>query len=217
MTRSISEPVSGVTHLIAAILAAVGLVLLISKSIDPVKPLHIITFSIFGVGMILVYTSSTIYHLLPLSEKGIRRLQKIDHKMIYVFIAATYTPVCLIALKGAWGWGLFITIWSLALLGILLKLFWFHLPKWVSTLLYILMGWVALAAIYPISKALQPWALVWLFSGGVFYTVGALIYLKEKPNPWPNFLGSHEIFHIFTMLGSFSHFWLMYEYVAVFK
>ena len=213
----LNEPISGLTHFIAAILAAVGLILLIYKSIDPVKPLHLVTFSIFGVGMILLFTFSTLYHSLSLSEKGIQRLRKLDHKMIYIFIAATYTPVCLIALRGAWGWGLFGSIWGLAMLGILLKLFWFQVPRWLSTMLYILMGWIVIVGIFPLSEALQPWALIWLLLGGVFYTIGALTYVLERPNPWPNFFGSHEIFHIFVMLGSFSHFWLMYEYVTVFN
>ncbi len=217
MTIKLNEPISGLTHFIGAILAAVGLILLINKSIHPVKTLHLVTFSIFGVGMILLFTFSTLYHWLPLSEKGIQRLRKLDHKMIYIFIAATYTPICLIALRGAWGWGLFVSIWGLAILGILLKLFWFPVPRWLSTTLYISMGWLVIVGILPLSNALQLRALIWLLLGGVFYTIGALIYSLERPNPWPNFFGSHEIFHIFVMLGSFSHFWLMYEYVTVFN
>ncbi len=215
--KSVDQAVSGFTHFIAAVLAAVGLILLIQKSANPVKPLHIITFSIFGCGMILLYISSTLYHLLPLSEKGILRLKKLDHKMIYIFIASTYTPVCLIALRGVWGWSIFASIWGLAIAGILLKFFWFQVPRWLSTVLYILMGWLVIVGIFPLSKALETWALVWLVSGGVFYTIGALVYVLEKPNPWPKIFASHEIFHIFVMMGSFSHFWLMYKYVTVFN
>lgn len=165
--------------------------------------------------MILLYTASTLYHWLPFSEKGIRRLRKFDHMMIFILIAVTYTPICLIPLRGAWGWSLFGSVWGLATLGIFLKFFWLQAPRWFSTMVYIIMGWLALVAVWPLIHALQPGGLVWLLMGGIFYTMGALIYAVKKPNPWPGFVGFHEIFHVFVMLGSFSHFWLMYNYVMV--
>ena len=217
MIKRLKEPISGLTHFIAAILSAVGLILLICRSINPVKPLHLVTFSIFGSAMILMYVASTLYHWLPLSEKGIERLRKFDHKSIFIFIAATYTPVCLIALRGVWGWGLLVSIWGLATVGILIKIFWFDAPQWFSTVLYILAGWLVLVCVLPLSNVLQLRALIWMFMGGVFYTIGALIYALRRPNPWPNFFGSHEIFHVFVMMGSFSHFWLMYKYITAFN
>ena len=123
MIKKLKDPVSGLTHCIGAVLAIVGLVFLIYGSTHPVKPWHIVTFSIFGAGMILLYTASTLYHWLPFSEKGVRRLRKFDHMMIFILIAVTYTPICLIPLRGAWGWSLFGSVWGLATLGIFLKFF----------------------------------------------------------------------------------------------
>ncbi len=208
---------SGLTHCIGAILAVAGLVFLILESVNPVKPWHIVSFSVFGTGLILLYTASTLYHWLPLSENGIRNLRRLDHIMIFVLIAATYTPVCLIPLRGPWGWSLFGSVWALAILGIFLKLFWLQAPRWFSTTVYIVMGWLAIAGVWPLIMALHVEGFIWVLMGGLFYTIGAVIYAIKLPNPWPNFFGFHEIFHIFVMLGSVSHFWVMYEYVAKFS
>jgi hemolysin III len=205
---------SGLTHCIGAILAVAGLVFLILESVNPVKPWHIFSFSVFGTGLILLYTASTLYHWLPLSENGIRNLRRLDHIMIFILIAATYTPVCLIPLRGPWGWSLFCSVWALAILGIFLKLFWLQASRWFSTTVYIVMGWLAIAGVWPLIMALHVEGFIWVLMGGLFYTIGAVIYAIKLPNPWPNFFGFHEIFHIFVMLGSVSHFWVMYEYVA---
>ena len=217
MIEKLRDPVSGLTHFIGAILAIVGLILLIYKSVDPVKPWHLVTFSVFGAGLILLYTSSTLYHWLPFSEKGIQRMRRLDHMMIFILIAATYTPICLIPMRGPWGWSLFGSIWGLATLGIFLKFFWLQAPRWFSTMIYILMGWLVVVGIWPLIQALKLGGFMWVLIGGLFYTVGAIIYALKKPDPWPNIFGFHEIFHIFVMLGSFSHFWVMYRYVARFN
>jgi hemolysin III len=135
--------------------------------------------------------------------------------MIFINIAATYTPVCMIALKNNLGWTLLFIIWSIALAGILIKIFWIHAPRWLSTTIYVLMGWMAIVVIIPLIEVLQVQALVWLFIGGVFFTTGAIIYALKKPDPYPGILGFHEIFHLFVLLGSFSHFWMMYKYIAI--
>jgi len=217
MIEKLRDPVSGLTHFIGAILAVIGLILLIYKSVDPVKPWHLVTFSVFGAGLILLYTSSTLYHWLPFSEKGIQRMRRLDHMMIFILIAATYTPICLIPMRGPWGWSLFGSVWGLATLGILLKFFWLQAPRWFSTMIYILMGWLVVVGIWPLIQALKLGGFMWVLIGGLFYTVGAIIYALKKPDPWPNIFGFHEIFHIFVMLGSFSHFWVMYRYVARFN
>ena len=217
MIEKLRDPISGLTHFIGAILAVVGLILLIYKSVDPVKPWHLVTFSVFGAGLILLYTSSTLYHWLPFSEKGIQRMRRLDHMMIFILIAATYTPICLIPMRGPWGWSLFGSIWGLATLGIFLKFFWLQAPRWFSTMIYILMGWLIVVGIWPLIQALKLGGFMWVLIGGLFYTVGAIIYALRKPDPWPNIFGFHEIFHIFVMLGSFSHFWVMYRYVARFN
>ncbi len=206
------DPISGLTHFTAILLAVAGLVLLICKSCGPAKPWHITTFSIFGAAMVLLYISSTLYHWLNLSEKGIRRLRTIDHSMIFIFIAATYTPVCLISLRNGWGWTIFGCAWGLAAAGVFIKLFFKNVHRWFSTLLYILMGWLVLLGISPLLHVLTPEAFIWLLSGGLIYTFGALIYATKQPDPWPGIFGFHEIFHIFVMAGSFFHFWFFFKY-----
>jgi len=217
MLKQFREPINGLTHFIAFLLAILGLVLLVQKSIDPLKIWHIVTFSIFGVGMVLLYLASTLYHWLPLSEKGVLRLKRVDHVMVFVMIAASYTPICLIPLRYSIGWLLFGVIWGLVVGGLLLKIFWIHAPRWLTATVYVAMGWLAILGIGPIANALQPRAFFWLISGGLLYTVGALIYAANRPNPWPNRFGAHEIFHIFVMFGSLSHYLMMYQYISVFK
>jgi len=213
----IKEPFSAVSHAIGAVLAILALILLIRESIDPIKPWHIVAFSVFGSGMFLLYTASAIYHWLPVSSKYVKCLQTMDHAMIHVLIASTYTPVCLIPLRGVWGWSLLGMIWSLAIFGILLKIFWKNLPDWFSVTFYIFMGWLSVIAIWPMIQTLQIGALVWIFIGGFFYTIGAIIHSLKKPNPIPNVVGAHEIFHLFVLLGSAAHFWVMYNYITKFS
>ncbi len=215
--HKLREPMNGFTHFVGIILSIVGMILLINLSLQPYKPLHFFSFSVFGISMILLYTTSTLYHWLKLSEAGVKKLRKADHIMIFIYIAATYTPVCIVALRGSFGWGMFAVIWLVALGGILIKLFWMNAPRWVSTVIYLLMGWLAVVIIYPLINVLQLDALLWLLIGGLFYTVGAVIYAIKKPDPYPGVLGFHEIFHLFVLLGTFSHFWLMYNYISVLK
>jgi hemolysin III len=216
MIRGLRDPMSGLTHFIGALLAVAGLVALIIKASIPLKPWHLTTYCVFGVGMILLYTASTLYHWLPLSQEGTERLRKFDHMMIFVLIAATYTPICLIPLRGAWGWGIFGTVWAVALMGIVFKLFWIHAPRWLTTLMYICMGWIAVVGIVPLVRTLQAGALFWLFAGGVLYTIGGIIYALKRPDPIPHIFGFHEVFHIFVMLGTAAHFWTVYRYVSAF-
>ena len=213
----IKEPFSAVSHAIGAVLAILALILLIRESIDPIKPWHIAAFSVFGSGMFLLYTASAIYHWLPVEPKYVKWLQTMDHAMIHVLIASTYTPVCLIPLRGVWGWSLLGMIWSLAIFGILLKIFWKNLPDWFSVTFYIFMGWLSVIAIWPMIQTLQIGALIWIFLGGFFYTIGAIIHSLKKPNPIPNVVGAHEIFHLLVLLGSAAHFWVMYNYITKFS
>ena len=173
MVIRLREPVNGLTHAIGVALSIAGLVFLILKSVDPVKVWHIVTFSIFGAGLILLYLASTLYHWLPLGADGIRRLRKLDHSMIFFLIAATYTPICLIPLRGGWGWSIFGVVWGLALIGTTIKLAFTSTPRLLSTSIYLLMGWVVIVAIYPLSTAIQTGALVWLFIGGFLKSIGA--------------------------------------------
>lgn len=207
------DPMSGLTHCIGALLAVFGTILLILRSVSPVLPWHVVSFSVFGGAMILLYTASTLYHWLPLSEKGTRVLRRVDHSMIFFYIAATYTPICLIPLRGGWGWSLFGVVWGLAVAGIVLKIFWINAPRWLSTGLFLGMGWMVLVGVYPLVLNLSRGALLWLTAGGLLYSIGAVIYALKRPDPWPGFFGFHEIFHIFVMAGSFCHFMVMYRYI----
>ncbi len=208
------EPVNGLTHFIAMLLSFMGLGLLMWKTSHPFNPLTFTACTIFGLGLILLYGASTLYHWLPVGEKGIGRLRRLDHTMIFVLIASSYTPFCLGPFRGTFGWSMLGTVWAIAVTGIVFKLFWIQAPRWISTLIYVFMGWIAVAGIGLMVRVMEPLAIFWLFSGGVFYSVGAVIYAFKKPNLFPGRLGFHEIFHIFVMLGSSSHFWAVYRYVA---
>lgn len=213
MFAKLREPVSGLTHLFGVFASIVGLVILIVYSATQNSVWHIVTFSIFGASLILLYSASSIYHLASVSQKAINILRRVDHSMIYLLIAGSYTPICLIALKGAWGWSIFGTIWGLTIIGIIIKNFWFNAPRWLSTLFYIFMGWLVIIAIYPLNKVFPPGAMAWLFAGGIAYTVGGVIYATKWPKINLKYFGFHEIFHIFVLAGSFCHYWLMFKYV----
>lgn len=212
MKLRVRDPVSGFTHLAGALFSVVALVVLVYVAVKEGTPWHIVSFAVFGASLILLYTASTLYHLLPLSEKGIRALKRLDHMMIYVLIAGTYTPICLVALKGVWGWVILAGIWAMAGVGIAMKIFWLDAPRWVSTVFYVVMGWLAVLAI-PLLVRVMPWkGIWWLAAGGLLYTIGAVIYGMKKPNICKGF-GFHELFHLFVLGGSFHHFWVMYRYI----
>ena len=200
--KYIKEPVNALTHLSAAVLAVPATVYLLVLAAGGVERF---SFLIFGLSMVALYTASAIYHMLRVSPRYERVLRKLDHSMIFLLIAGTYTPICLISLKGPWGYGLLAVIWSLALAGVLLKLFWIEAPRWLSTAIYLGMGWLCIFAFYPMIKALSGRAFLWLLAGGVFYSIGAVIYGRKKCLfSWH--LGFHEVFHVFIMLGTACHY-----------
>ena len=213
----VRDLVSGLTHCIGAALSLVGLVLLIVFSSIWGDAYDIVSFTIFGTALFLLYLFSTLYHWLNIGEKGIRVFKKFDHIMIYVLIAATYTPICLGPMRGPWGWSIFGIIWGFAILGIILTAVWIKAPRALTTSIYLAMGWVVLIAIYPLFQVLQEahllYSLAWLVAGGIFYTIGGLIYGLKWPNLNLKHFGFHEIFHIFVMLGSACHFWFILIYV----
>jgi len=208
------EPISGLTHLFGALASILGMILLIQYSVSERSLLNIIVSIIFGISLILLYFASAVYHLSKASEKAIRVLRKIDHSMIYVLIAGTYTPICLIGLKGTLGWVFLISIWALAFAGILLKILWFNAPRWLYTFFYVLMGWLAVFAIYPLVKSITLSGVLWLIAGGVSYTLGAILYATKWPKLTSKFFGFHEIFHIFVLVGSGCHYWLVLRYLV---
>jgi len=204
------DPASGLSHLAGAALSVVGLVVLLRVAVGNHDPWQIVSFAIFGGSLILLYSASAIYHLLNVPARAGVVLRKLDHIMIFVLIAGTYTPVCLVALRGPAGYAMLAVIWSLAVAGVFFKVFYLNAPRWAYTGIYLLMGWICVFAIVPLARAVGVRRLLWLFAGGVFYSVGAVIYGLKKPNLVPGWLGFHEIFHIFIILGSLSHFYFVY-------
>lgn len=206
MLIKIKDPISGLTHLAGALLGVWGLVFLLQRSIDSGTAMHIVAFSIFGGTLVLLYLSSALYHLLIVSERAALVLRKLDHSMIFVFIAGCYTPFCLVSLDRFWGWTLLTSVWVAAFAGLFVKLYWIHAPRWISTGLYLLMGWAAILIINPLSRALSPQGLTWLVAAGLCYTVGAVVYVIKRPDPFPQLFGFHEIWHLFVLAGSTCHF-----------
>jgi len=215
--KKLREPVSGLMHFAGFLLSIAGLVLLVTYAAIEATSWHVVAFSIFGASLILLYGTSSTYHLLPVSERGIAILRRIDHIMIFMLIAGTYTPVCLIPLRGRWGWSMFGVVWGFAIAGVFMKLFWLNAPRWLYTGVYLAMGWMVIIAIYPLINTLPAAALIWLAIGGLFYTGGAIIYAFKRPNIITGVFGFHELWHLFVMAGSFSHWWVMMRYILQMK
>lgn len=217
--KKIKDPVSGFSHLLGAVLSIAGLVILIVMAAfySNEKAWDIVSFSIFGAGLILLYTFSALYHLLNVGETATRVLRKFDHIMIYILIAATYTPICLGPLRGGWGWSIFGVVWGLAVIGTVLTAVWIKAPRWLTTSIYLAMGWTVIVAIYPMITIFNALGMLsslwWLLLGGIFYTVGALIYGLKWPKFNNKYFGFHEIFHIFVLLGSLCQYWFILRYV----
>ena len=214
MAPSLREPVNGLTHGAGALLALGVLAVGFGRAVDAGAVTHVIGFGVFGLSLVALYTTSALYHLLPLSAAAVARLRLLDHAMIFVLIAGTYTPVCLIALHGGWRWGLLGLIWGLAVGGIGLKLRWRRMPRGLSTALYELMGGVAVIAVPALIRAAPLGALAWLLAGGVAYSVGALVYACDRPTLIPGVFGAHELWHLFVLAGSACHVWALLHYVA---
>ena len=216
MKFKLKDPGSSITHFIGMLMALFAATpLLIRASTNP-DYVHVVSLAIFILSMILLYGASATYHALDLSEKANRILRKLDHMMIFVLIAGTYTPVCVIVLGGTVGYGLLALVWGIALAGILVKAFWITCPKWFSSILYIAMGWVCVLAFTQIITSLSAQAFGWLLAGGIIYTIGGIIYALKLPifNSRHKNFGCHYIFHLFVMGGSVCHFVMMYCFVA---
>ena len=213
---SIKDPGSAITHFVAMVGAVAAAPPLLLKASREPGPLHIAALSVFMCSMILLYAASTIYHTLDISPKVNKLLRKLDHMMIFILIAGTYTPVCMVVLGDKTGWDLLALVWGIAIAGILIKAFWITCPKWFSSLLYIAMGWVCVLAFTRIIHALPRAGFGWLLAGGIIYTLGGVIYALKLPlfNSRHKHFGSHEIFHLFVMGGSLCHYIMMYRFVA---
>lgn len=206
------EPANAITHLLGILFAFLGGVPLLIDAYNTDDVLYFVGMTIYLISMILLYTASTLYHSLCISDKVTRRLKKLDHMMICVLIAGTYTPICLISLRGVVGYALLGIIWGFALVGILFKAFWVTCPKWVSSVLYVCMGWTCVLAFTKLWAALSTAAFWWLLAGGIIYTIGAIIYAMKLSlfNLKHESFGSHAIFHLFVLGGSVCHYIVMW-------
>ena len=207
------EPVNSLTHFAGVLLSIAGLVVLVVLSNG--EPWRVTSFAIYGASMIVLYTASTLYHSLNVGEHVLKALKRFDHMAIFGLIAGSYTPLTLVTLQGgeaAWGWSIFGVIWGIALLGFVFKIFWIKAPRWLYTALYLFMGWLAIIAIVPLLKTLPAGGITWMAIGGAFYSIGAVIYALKQPN-FHKYFGFHELWHLFVLAGSASHFIMMLKYV----
>ncbi len=216
MQRTIREPGSAITHFIAMILAALAAMPLLLKTASEGSGQTVAAMAIFVASMILLYGASALYHSLIVKENILKVFRKIDHMMIFILIAGSYTPVCVTVLAGQSGRRLLAAVWGIAAAGMIFKAVWVNCPKWVSSILYIALGWACIFVFGQLFEELSREAFDWLLAGGVIYTVGGVIYALKLPlfNSRHTAFGSHEIFHLFVMAGSFCHFIFMYQYVA---
>lgn len=184
------------------------------KNLNSDSVITFTAFLIFGISMILLYSTSTIYHLIDSSKQKAKRvMRKLDHIMIFVFVAGSYTPICLLVLNNVIGYRLLMLVWSITLAGVVIKLCWITAPNWVSSLLYIFMGWLAVLVLSPLADSMPSGGIYWLFLGGIFYTIGGVIYGLKRPNINKTYFGFHELFHIFVLAGSLCHYVMMYFYL----
>lgn len=215
INQHIKDPGSAITHFIGMLMAIFAAVPLLIKAAHEPGRIYIISITVYALSLILLYAASTTYHTFNKSERINTLLKKIDHMMISVLIAGSYTPICLLVLKGKTGIILLSIVWGIAIIGILIKAFWVYCPKWISSVLYIGMGWTCVLAFTQILNSMSPAAFGWLLAGGIIYTVGGIIYALKLPifNSRHKNFGSHEIFHLFVMGGSACHFIVMYAFV----
>ena len=216
MQITIREPGSAITHFIAMMMAVFAAVPLLIKAGIQSGQENLLAMAIFMGSMILLYGASATYHSVDLTGRSLRIFRKLDHMMIFVLIAGSYTPVCLIVLGGKLGYTLLALVWGIAAVGMLVKACWITCPKWFSSVIYIAMGWVCVLVFGPLLNTLSTPAFLWLLAGGIIYTVGGVIYALKLPifNSKHKSFGSHEVFHLFVMGGSICHFIFMYLYVA---
>ena len=204
MQKIFREPVNSLTHWAGAVLALVGLITLLI--IGWGTPLKVISLIIYGVSLIFLFSASATYHMVQAKDKSLEIFRKIDHAAIYCLIAGTYTPFCINAFTGFWKWGMLSIIWSLAIIGIVIKIFIVRAPRWLNAGVYVAMGWLCVGASGQLLEALPAWVLIWLIIGGVIYTLGAVVYSTKMFNFVPGIFGFHEVWHIFVLLAAAAHF-----------
>jgi hemolysin III len=206
-----TERFSFLSHAVGAALAAVGLALLVLRAEGA---LAVTASAVYGATLVLLLTASSLHHAIhPAAPAGHRALHLLDHLSIFLLIAGTYTPVSLLGFPPAWGWSIFGAVWGLAVAGTLVRILWWHAPRWLYTGFYVAMGWTAVVAIAPLLEAFPPPALLLMLAGGVAYTAGAVVYARKRPDPWPRWLGFHGLWHVFVLVGAGLHYAFVYAYV----
>ena len=216
MQITIREPGSAITHFIGMMMAIVAAAPLLVKAALDADMTALVAMTVFIGSMVALYGASAVYHSVTVKDSILKIFRKLDHMMIFVLIAGSYTPVCLIVLGGKQGYTLLAVVWGIAIGGMLIKALWITCPKWFSSVIYISMGWVCVAVFGTLLRTLPLQAFLWLLAGGIIYTIGGIIYALKLPvfNGNHKYFGSHEIFHLFVMAGSICHFIFMYRYVA---
>ncbi len=207
MLKKFREPVNSLTHWGGAIFALAGLVALLVVAWG--TPTKVVSLAIYGVSLIAMFSASATYHMVSVKDRTLEIFRKVDHAAIYFLIAGTYTPFCINAFEGFWKWGMLTIIWSLAVIGIIVKVFYIRAPRWLNAGIYVVMGWLAVGAAGQMLAVLPHWVLGWLIAGGVIYTLGAVVYITKIFNFKPGVFGFHEMWHIFVLLAAAAH------YVAV--
>ncbi|MGB7161023.1 MAG: hemolysin III family protein [Tepidisphaeraceae bacterium] len=213
IARWIKEPFCGLSHLFGAALSVAGLVVLLV--ITSGRPWHVTGVAIYGASLVLLYVASTLSHSVHCSPDREKRLDRFDHAAIFLLIAGTYTPLCLVTLRGPWGWTILAVEWVLAVVGIVLVTSGVIRRQWPRVAVYVAMGWVALAAVVPLVHLLPGWAIFWMLAGGLIYTLGAVIYATDWPRLWPGRFGSHDLWHVFVLAGSACHFVMILCFIAM--
>ncbi|MBI5296613.1 MAG: hemolysin III family protein [Chloroflexi bacterium] len=203
MFKKLREPVNSLTHWGGALLALAGLIALLVVGWS--TPAKILSLTVYGLSLIGMFSASATYHMVRVKDRALEIFRKIDHSAIYLLIAGTYTPFCVNAFTGFWKWGLLGIIWGLALIGIIVKVFVIRAPRWVNAGIYLIMGWLCVAAAGQMS-VLPAWVLTWMIIGGVTYTLGAIVYMTKIFNFIPGVFGFHEVWHIFVLLAAAAHF-----------
>ena len=193
-------------------MAVVGLVVLLILSHG--KPWHTLSFVIYGATLITLYLASGLYHSLHLSDERVEMMKRFDHVGIYLLIAGTYTPVCMVALRGPLGYSILAAEWIMAAIGIWATLVLKKVPNVVRVLLYLCMGWLVMIDMPAVRAVMPPAAVAWLAAGGIIYTLGTIVYATDKPNLWPGRFTAHDLWHVFVLAGSACHFVLMCVFVV---
>jgi hemolysin III len=207
------DPVSGLIHFFSAVLAFVGLIVLLVMTWG--QGLKTLSMAIYGLSLVTLFSASATYHLANPAEKLLLRLRKFDHSAIYVLIAGTYTPILLNYFSGFLRWGFLALVWGIALAGVIVKLFIINTPRWVTAGIYLVMGWMAVLIIKPMLQNMPAAALWWMLAGGLTYSIGAAIYITKKLDFWPEVFGFHEVWHVFVTLAALCHFVMIYRYIAL--